>query len=209
VARALSLLAFILTTVWFAQQESRYLIPVYPILAVLAVLSWRWLLATTRKPVPVLAAALVALSISYGCFMIASGRRDDLHAVISPSYALEFRRQHIPFFESFEYLNHTDSVQEVLILDGSVPPYYLDRDYLKPFGTWGERLLPYAANLGDVLPHLKELGISHVLDVNSTVAPFQVPPDFPGLQIVLDLPSQRVYRVVSETISRDAPNQTN
>jgi Dolichyl-phosphate-mannose-protein mannosyltransferase len=196
VARALSLLAFLLTTTWFAQQESRYLIPVYPILAILAVLGWRWLLATTGKPVRVLAAIIVALSISYGCYMILSGRRDDLHAVVSPSFALQFRYKYTPSLASFEYLNRTASVQKVLILDRSVSPYYLDRNYLKPIGTWGERVLPYAASAGDVLPHLKELGISHVLDVNSTVGTFQIPQNFPGLQLVLDLPDQRVYRVV-------------
>ena len=195
VARALSLFAWVLATVWFLQQESRYLIPVYAILAVLAVLGWRWLLATTGKSVSVLAATVVALSISYGCFMIASGRRYDLQAVASPSYALQFRRERIPFSETFEYLNRTASVQKVLILDPSVPPYYLDHTYLKPFGTWGERTLPYATTADDVMPHLKELGISHVLDVSSSVGPFQIPRNFPGLDLVLDLPNQRVYRV--------------
>jgi hypothetical protein len=128
--------------------------------------------------------------------MISSARRDDLHAVFSASYAERFRREHIPFFESFEYLNYTPSVRKVLILDASVTPYYLDRDYLKPLGSWGEHLLPYANNTGDVLPHLQELGISHILDVSSTVAPFQVPQDYPGLQLILDLPNQRIYRVV-------------
>jgi hypothetical protein len=196
VARALSLLAFGLTTIWFVQQESRYLIPVYAIMAVLAVLGWRWLLATAGKPVQVLAAAVMALSISYGCFMIASGRQDDLHAAVSPAFALHFRKEHIPFYESFEYLNRTASVHKVLILDPSVPPYYLDHSYLKPFGTWGERVLPYATNADDVMPHLRELGISHVLDVNSSVGPFQIPQNLPNLQLVLELPSQRVYRVI-------------
>jgi len=195
VTKAFFLLVFIFTTVWFIQQESRFLIPVYAVLAVLAVLGWRWLLATTGKSVRVLAAIVVALSIAYGCFMIASARQNDLHAVVSPSFAGELRREHIPFFESFEYLNHAPSVQKVLILDPSVPPYYLDHDYLKPFGTWGERLLPYASNAGDVLPHLQQLGISHILDISSSFAPFQVPRDHLGLELVLDLPNQRVYRV--------------
>ncbi|HWO36465.1 MAG TPA: hypothetical protein VNO32_47365, partial [Candidatus Acidoferrum sp.] len=76
-----------------------------------------------------------------------------------------------------------------------VPPYYLDRAYLKPFGTWGERVLPYATNAQDIMPHLKELGISHLLDASSDVGPFQVPRNLPNLQLVLDLPSQRIYRV--------------
>jgi hypothetical protein len=195
VARALSLLAFVLTTLWFVQQESRYLMPAYAIMAVLAVLGWRWLLATTGKTGHVLAAAVMALSLSYGCFMIASGRRDALHAAVSPSFALQFRKEHIPYYESFEYLNRVDSVHKVLILDPSVPPYYLDHGYLKPFGTWGERVLPYAASADDVMPYLKELGISHVLDVNSSLGTFQIPRGFPGMQLVLELPSQRVYRI--------------
>ena len=118
-----------------------------------------------------------------------------MHAVVSPSFALQFRKEHIPFHESFDYLNRVDSVHKVLILDRSVPPYYLDHSYLKPFGTWGERVLPYATSADDVMPYLRELGISHILDVNSSVGTFQIPPNFPGLQLVLELPSQRVYRI--------------
>ncbi|HWO39528.1 MAG TPA: hypothetical protein VNO32_62945, partial [Candidatus Acidoferrum sp.] len=110
--RALSMLAFGLTTLWFLQQESRYLIPGYAILVVLAVLGWRWILATKGKTVEVLAAAVIALSISYGCFMIASGRRNDLHAAVSPAFALNLRKERVPYYESFDYLNHAASVQK-------------------------------------------------------------------------------------------------
>src|SRR6266404_715327 len=194
--KGLALFAWILTTFWFFQQESRYLIPVYAVLAVLAVTGWRGLLATTGKTASTLAAAVIVISISYGCFMIASGRREDLHSAVSPSYADQHRRRNIPFLESFEYLDGNASVHKVLILDRSVQPYYLDRNYLKFIGQWGERVLPDAANAADVLPRVKELGITHILDVSSTVAPFQVPPSFPGLARVLDLPDQRIYRVL-------------
>src|SRR6266436_3462730 len=194
--KGLALFAWILTTFWFFQQESRYLIPVYAVLAVLAVTGWRGLLATTGKTASTLAAAVIVISISYGCFMIASGRREDLHSAVSPSYADQHRRRNIPFLESFEYLDGNASVHKVLILDRSVQPYYLDRNYLKFIGQWGERVLPDAANAADVLPRAKELGITHILDVSSTVAPFQVPSNFPGLARVLDLPAQRIYRVL-------------
>jgi hypothetical protein len=127
--------------------------------------------------------------------MIVSGRREDLHAAVSPSYAKELRAEEVPFLTSFTYLNSTASVHKVLILDRSVPPYYLERDYLKPIGQWGEQVLPGVGRAADALPRAKELGITHVLDVSSSIAPFQVPQNSPGLVRVLDLPDQRVYQV--------------
>jgi hypothetical protein len=195
-AVALIALAWIWTTTWFVQQESRYLIPAYAVFAVIAVLGWRWLLAAAGKLAAALASVVIAVSVFYGCFMIASASRESLHAAMSPSYAQRFRRERIPFLESFEYLNHENGVRRVLILDSSVTPYYLDRDYLKPLGTWGESILPYAGDTVKVLAHVDGLGITHILDVNSEYSPFQVPPGSPKLTLVLDLPRQRVYRVL-------------
>ena len=194
--KALALLAWVMTSLWFLQQESRFLIPVYGIAAVLAVLGWRAMLARTGRMAAAMALAVVAISLSYGCFMIASARSEELHRVVSPSYAERVRAQQIPYLASFQYLNETAAVRKVLILDRSVPPYYLERDYLKPIGQWDEQVLPGVTRAVDALPRAQELGVTHVLDVQSTIAPFQVPPNFPGLELVVDLPEQRVYRVL-------------
>jgi hypothetical protein len=193
--QGLVLLAWLMATLWFFQQESRFLIPVYAMTAVLAVLGWRGLLSTAGKSATVLAAAAMLLSVSYGGYMIVSARKADLHSALSPEYAQRMRAEGIPFLESFEYLNGAAAVHKVLILDRSVPPYYLDRSYLKPIGQWGEQVLPGVERAVDVLPHAKEYGVTHVLDVRSTMAPFQVPEKFPGFELVVDLPDQRVYQV--------------
>ncbi len=77
-----------------------------------------------------------------------------------------------PFLEGFEYLNHQPDVSKVLILDRSVASYFLDKDYVKPIGQWGERTLPGGPSSLEVLKHAQEMNISHVLDVNSEIAPF-------------------------------------
>ncbi len=196
IVKAVALLVWIMATAWFLQQESRFLIPVYAMAAVLAVLGWRGLLASTGKAASCLATAVMADSLAYGCFMIGAAREQDLHSVVSPSYAQKVRNEQIPFVASVEYLNSTASVRKVLILDRSVPPYYLDRDYLKPIGQWGEQVFPGVDRAADVLPRAKEQGVTHILDVHSAIAPFQVPQNSPGLALVLDLPDQRVYRVM-------------
>ena len=188
IVKAVALLVWIMATAWFLQQESRFLIPVYAMAAVLAVLGWRGMLASTGKAASCLATAVMAVSLAYGCFMIGAAREQDLHSVVSPSYAQKVRNEQIPFVASVEYLNSTASVRKVLILDRSVPPYYLDRDYLKPIGQWGEQVFPGVDRAADVLPRAKEQGVTHILDVHSAIAPFQVPQNSPGLALVLDLP---------------------
>lgn len=194
-ARALALLAALLTIFWFfTLQESRYLIPVYPIGAIFAVLGWNYTRTFGRRAGNALSALVILCSVLYGLFMIASARAQELRAVFSPSFAERRRENSIPFLASFEYLNRDSSVRRVLIIDSSVPPYYLDKSYVKPFGQWGELTVPGVANPAQALQMAKALSITHVLDVKSEVADFQVQPD-DGLQLVFEAKDQRVYRV--------------
>jgi hypothetical protein len=194
--RSLALLAFLLATFWFVSaQESRYLVHVYVIVAILAVIGWRYAASVAPRFSPLLAAAVVACSLLYGLFMIGSSRQSDIHAVFSNSFAQRRKQERIPAFESFEYLNKDASVQKVLILDPSVPPYYCDKSYLRPFGQWGERTLPDEPDLGSVLARLHELHISHVLDVNSGFFPFQLPERPRGLTLAFERTNQRVCSV--------------
>jgi hypothetical protein len=194
--RALALLAFLLTTLWFVtDQESRYLIPVYAMVAILAVIGWRYAGSVAPRFSPPLAAAVIACSLLYGLFMIGSSRLGDIHASFSNSFAQQRRQEHIPFFDSFESLNRDASVRSVLILDPSVPPYYCNKSYLKQFGTWGERTIPDASDLDHLLARLSDLRVSHVLDVNSGYFPFQLADHTRGLTLVFERPNQRIYRV--------------
>jgi hypothetical protein len=194
--RRLVLLGGVLALTWFiTMQESRYLIHGYAIAAIMAVLGWRYVGELSARRGKALAATAVALSVIYGLFLIVGSRRGDVRSVFSPAYAAERRSAGIPFVESFDFLNHDPAVSKLLILDPSVPPYYSDKDYLKPFGQWGEQLLPDASTPSEVLAQLDQLQISHILDVRSTVSGFRVPPNYSGLVLIFDRPTERVYRV--------------
>jgi hypothetical protein len=194
--RALAWLAFLLTTVWFVTaQESRYLVHVYAIAAIFAVIGWRYAAAVAPRFSPWLAAAVVSCSLFYGLFMIGSSQWDGIHAVFSSSFAQQRREAEIPFLASFEYLNNDAAVRNVLILDPSVPPYYCDKSYVKPIGQWGERTLPESPDLARVLARLRELHVTHVLDVNSPYYPFQLPENPRGMELVFERKNQRIYKV--------------
>jgi 4-amino-4-deoxy-L-arabinose transferase-like glycosyltransferase len=196
-ARRLALVGLLLLLLWFVtMQESRYLIHFYAICSVFAVIGWRFALSLTAKRGKILCAVVLAISFAYGLFMIAKPQLSDLRAFFSPALAEQRRQTAIPCVESFDYLNHDPRVTRLLILDRSVVAYYSDKDYVKPFGQWGEQVFPDAATPAEVLPKLNELHISHILDVQSTISGFRVPPDYPGLVLVLERPGQRVYRVV-------------
>ncbi len=194
--RALALLGLLLTTLWFwTDQESRFLIHVYVIGAIFAVIGWGYVRSTGRRYSSVLCGAVIGCSLLYGSVMIVKSRLDDVHAVVSPSFAEKRRSEQIPFLESFEFLNSDASVQKVLILDLSVPPYYLNRSYLKLSGRWGEQVLPDATDVEHVLERLHYLHISHVLDVESEVSAFRVPTTARGLTLVFERAKQRIYRL--------------
>ena len=195
-SKTLVLFAWLALTSWFlTQQESRFLIPVYAIAAIFSVLGWRYALEIAPSYSKFLCAAAVAISVAYGVSMMALSRKDDLHSVVSPAFAARQRRDRIPFYDSFQYLNHDPTVRKVLILDRSVPPYYSDKSYLKPFGQWGERPVPGIDDPAAILARLHEFGVTHVLDVHSEVSDFRVCETGPALTLVFERPDQRIYRV--------------
>jgi len=194
--RRLALFAFLLTTAWFlTDQESRFLIDVYAIATVFAVGGWRYAMETAPKWGPVLSAAVIACSILYGSYMIGHARVGDVHAVFSKRYAALRDNETIPFVDGFDYLNTAPAVRSVLILDRSVPPYYLDVPYVKPFGQWGELTLLGAPDLPHVLAQVHSLGVSHILDVHSTISDFLVPETPRGLKLVFAEPDERIYEI--------------
>jgi hypothetical protein len=196
-ARALALLALLLTVEWFVtQQESRFLIHVYAIGAIFAVLGWRYVASYSPRWGSFLCGVTIGCSLAYGLFMIGTARANDVAAVFSSAFAERQRQEHIPFLDSFRFLNSEPSVEKVLILDRSVPPYYCDKPYLKIIGQWKEDVLPGIPDVHAALEHLGELHVSHVLDVRSEVSDFQVPVNTPGLALVFERPDQRIYRVV-------------
>lgn len=195
-ARRLALIGFLLLLGWFlTMQESRYLIHFYAISAIFAVLGWKSARTFLGARGRALCATAIAVSVAYGFFLMAKSRVSDLRAVFSPVYAAGRRKAEVPYAESFDYINGNSRVTRVLILDPSVPAYYSDKDYIKPFGQWGERLYVNAETPAEMLPKLPELHPSHILDVQSPVSGFCVPPNYPGLALVFDRPGQRIYEV--------------
>jgi hypothetical protein len=195
-ARALALLAVLLTCLWFfTQQESRFLIHVYVAAAIFSVAGWNYVSAHGGRLQRLTAAAVVGISILYGLLMIVRAQTENLHAVVSPSLA-EFRRaREIPYLASFDYLNNDPSVKKILILDRSVTPYYLRKAYIKPVGQWGELTLPGFSNSLETLPHARELHVTHVLDVVSPVSGFQIEHPPSNFEMVFQSTGQRIYRV--------------
>ncbi len=195
-AKGLVLFAVLQTAAWFGTaQVSRYLIPVYGIAALFAVIGWENVTGAASKSARVLSALAVACSLLYGFLMILPDRRDDLHAALSSSFESQRRLREIPFLESFDYLNRDPSATKVLITDPYVPAYYSDKTYIKPLGRWDEQTLPDAADLQKILPTLPHLRVTHVLDVAWPAGAFRLPDHPPGLTLVFQRDDQRVYRV--------------
>jgi hypothetical protein len=197
-AKILVLLMFLLVALWFfTQQESRFLIHVYVLSAIFAVLGWRAIAANGSRVAKYLAAVVVFLSCAYGLFMILQMDQQDARSVFSEQFAAARREASIPYLASFEHLNHDDSVRRVLILDSSVPSFYSDKDYVKPEGDWGERTLAGGVDSSQALTRVlaHQLDVSHVLDVRSQLADFRIPPGTPGLTLVFEAKDQRIYRV--------------
>src|SRR6267378_2798399 len=196
--RVMGILGLLLLSMWFVtQQESRFLIHVYVIGAVFSVIGWRHAASSGQSTSRVLAGTIVAISVFYGLFMVGRGRFEDVRAAISPSFALQKRLEEVPFLEGFKFLNNESNVRKVLILNPYVPSYYLDKTYIKPFGQWGERTLPGITTSPQALEHLRELNVSHVLDVASAELPFQIVGEKLGLTLVFEARNQRVYQVNS------------
>jgi hypothetical protein len=193
-ARTLAILGFVLLVIWFeTQQESRFLIHGYVLGAMFAVFGWRY--AKSRSWLPrTLATLTVAASLAYGAYMLGYAFRD-AKTVLSCKAAAALRQRTIPYLESFTFLNQDPSVKRVLILDRTVPPYYLDKPYVKPVGPWGERTLPGEPDFPEALRRVREWNVSHVIDVHSELASFMVPSGTSGLSLVFESRGQRIYRV--------------
>jgi hypothetical protein len=200
VIAVLTLFASLFTIVWFlTQQESRFLIPVYALAAIASVVGWQYLQQLPSRATKILCAIIIAISLSYGCLMIAKARVADIHGTVSAAYASARNHAEVPYLDAFDFLNHDPSVRKILILDRSVAPFYSDKPYVKIIGQWGEHPLPNVTSPQQALRalhHLPDLGgITHILDIQSDVAPFQVPQNNPCCTLVFSQQRQRVYRV--------------
>ncbi len=194
--RILVLFAFLQTVAWFlTEQDARFLIHLYVILAILAIWGWRYVVSTAPRFGPFLSGLAIACSILYGLFMIVSTRVGDLHAAVSSKFENQRIAREVPFLDSFVYLNSDAAVKKVLVLAPRFPTFYLQKDYLKPVGRFGEESLPGAGDTQALLQRVTALGISHVMDVRVDENDFMIPRKPDALTLVFERKDQRVYRV--------------
>lgn len=195
-AKGLALFGALQLTSWFlTAQVSRYLILVYVLGALFGVLGWRTVSAMGTRFGRFFASLVVAVSLAYGLFMICAGSLDGVRAALSPTFEESRILRETPWAESFAYLNRDPSVKRVLILDENVGPYFLKKDYIKPFGRWGERTMPGVANVSDLLKLLPSLPVTHVLDIKFEGGSFALADHPAGLTPVFERKDQIVYRV--------------
>jgi len=86
-------------------------------------------------------------------------------------------------------------VRKVLVLEPLVPTYYLEKDYLKPVGRFGEENTAAGHDLGAILSNLSALGITHILECAYMGNDFRLPAQRSGLILVQEREGQRIYRV--------------
>jgi len=195
---ALMLFGFLHTLTWFVtEQEARFLIHIYVLLAIFAVWGWQEVMAKSPRIGRSLAGAAVACSIVYGLIFVVSPRIADVHAALSPSFEEQRKVQEIPFLEGFRALNEDPAVKKVLVLEPRVPVFYLQKDYLRPVGRFHEQSIPEGNDFALLAPKLSHYGITHILDVRLEGRDFRVPPNQPNLQLIFEREDQRIYRVTS------------
>jgi hypothetical protein len=206
--KVLSLFIFLQTVAWFlAEQEARFIIHLYVVLAVFAICGWRYVASQAPKLGRLLSGAAIACSLLYGLFMIISARADDLHATISRNFETQRRSREVPFLETFAYLNSDPSVAKVLVLAPRFPTFYLRKNYLKPVGRYGEESIPNARDTQALLQNASALGITHVVDVRVDGNDFVISNPPGNLSLVLEAPDQRIYRVLSTAeLSQSQPS---
>ena len=209
-ARSLLLFAFLYCICWFmTAQVSRYLIPVYAIALVFGVAGLRSIESMKASGGRFLCTVVVAISLCYGLYMIVGQRAGDTHAVLSPSFREQRRLRDIRWCQGFDFLNHDASVTRVLLLDENIGPYFLRKDYVKPFGRWGEQTIPGVTTIADVMSRLPSLHVSHVFDVRFEGGSFKLRAPVAGLTPVFSGTNEVVYRVDSSLVrTRPALNPT-
>ena len=164
---AMAFFAVLETSVWFlTAQVSRYLIPVYVIAAIFAVIGWQFVSSNAPEYGRHLANIAVAISIFYGLFMTVEERREDFTCSLSGTFEEARRHREIPRIESFDYINREPAVQRILVLNCGIAAYFIEKDYVKPYGRWGEQTLLGAETVPQVMAQLPNLHVTHILDGN-------------------------------------------
>ena len=184
-----------MTVIWFmTQQEARFLVHVLVVVSVFAGFGWKALVEQASPTGRAIAWAALLVSLGYGAAYLVKDRMDSLRAVVSPSYAARRWQSEVPFASAFEYLNSAPEVKKVLILHPYVPPFYLNRPYVKIRGQYGERPVEGVNSFAEAAPRLADLAVSHVMDVRYFESDFEVPSNN-SMELVYSAEDVRIYRL--------------
>ena len=192
-ALAWAALAALLTVFWFySDQEFRFLDPAVAIFAAFAGVGAEALLAQKGKLSRWPAFAAIGISLAIGATHACTFRASRLRAVFSPAYAETRYREGIPYREAIEYLNSRPEVKKVLVCHPYAPVYYLGMPYTVALGRFGAQPHPDIRSLSEAAAKIRELGVTHVLDVSYFQSGFAWPSTAPG-HLVFEGKDMRVY----------------
>jgi hypothetical protein len=190
--RLVTAFAFLQAVGWFVtQQEMRYAIPLAALACAYAAIGAAWLWPRVGIGAKTLMVAIMVIHYGYGLLMEVRNRGRDIASVVSETAAEARRWEKIPYRAAFDFLNRAEGVEKVLILNRFLPPYYLDRDYVKLHGQYGEAPLG-ALTDEEAIERASSWGATHVLDVE----PFHVNHADPRVQQLFEDNNVRVYRIV-------------
>jgi hypothetical protein len=181
-ARFLGLMALLFTVTWFfTEQEARFLMPVLSVSAVFAAGGASYVLWQRSRLGRIVCWTAVTVSVLYGGVFIVQSQGRRIASLKSNSAEKQWLAANVPYAAAFAYLNGSKDVKRVLLLDPTVPPYYLKKDYIKPKGPYGE-----------VSPD--DGSASHILDVRSDTFHTEYQVTNPaGLHLVFSSEDARVY----------------
>ncbi len=189
--RLLVAFALLQSTAWFVtQQEMRFLIPVLAVCCACAAIGAAWLWPRSGVVVRGLIVLIILCSYGYGLLTELRNRREELEAVASEAGAERRRQEMIPYRAAFDFLNRASGIVKILIINPFVPPYYLDRDYIKVSGPYGE--LPYGSiTIEQTLERVAGWGVTHLMDVE----PFQISLDDSRFRLIFEGSKVRIFRL--------------
>jgi hypothetical protein len=196
IAMGVLMFAALESAAWFVTaQESRYAIAIYAIGAIFGVLGWQYISQALPRNSRVLSAMAVAISILYGLFIIIPMKAGEIHASLSSSFEAKWWHVNTPTADGFDYINGEPSVGKVLILDRGTAPFFINKPYIKPFGVWGERTIPGADNVTEVMSKLPSLHMTHIFDRKQEDGNFCLSSHPEGLTLVFERADYRIFRV--------------
>jgi len=183
--------AFLQSMAWFVtQQEMRFLIPVLAVCCACAAIGAAWLWPRSGVIIQGLIVVIILSSYGYGLLTEVRNRGEELGAVASEASAERRRQKMIPYRAAFDFLNRAPGVVKILIINPVVPPYYLDRDYIKVSGPYGE--LPYGSiTIEQTLERVAGWGVTHLMDVE----PFQISLDDSRFRLIFEGTKVRIFRL--------------